>query len=582
MDERSRRTPRLLALLPAVAVLLMAAQSATAATLYAAPTSHGSGNCSAEANACTAEAAITAATSSDTVVLLGDEGTYGTTVKPLTETIKASVPDTPAAIEGAPGQPRPVIDTTAAEGVELLNASGEGRSTSLSDVEIDDTGTDTVALLTSGDVDHVIARAADGGAGCEPTTDEAGTQLVRDSLCIGEGFESDGMRLIIAGSSSTQVGRATLRNDTFYASGKFSVGMDISSHFFTVDLTAVNVITHGEVEDLSTFSNEGAVNITLSHCNYTRLSEGSGTTITESPVGSDVKTNPQFVDAAGDDLEEAPGSPTIDTGVNEAANGETDLAGRPRTIGPLTDIGAYEAVDGPTVTPTPITALTETSALLNADVDPDGAPTTVQAFLGTSTSTETATATQSPGAGTSAVAVAFPVGSLTPGTVYHYHFLAVNSVGSNASADETFTTPGTTPVPPAPGKVTLLSSTATLHGSSAPIKLSCSSPSLGCRGVLAITLRIRGRVLTRLHGHLHTHYVTVTVILAKAAFTLAAGQTATVLLPLTKEARTRLTRARHRRLAVALAARRSDGGAAATASLELIAPAKRSKRSHKH
>ena len=73
---------------------------------------------------------------------------------------------------------------------------------------------------------------------------------------------------------------------------------------------------------------------------------------------------PFFVDAEAGDFREAADSPTIDAGVNEAANGTTDLAGNPRTLPgqltcdqvplAITDIGAYEFVPVAPTCPPPI------------------------------------------------------------------------------------------------------------------------------------------------------------------------------------------------------------------------------------
>jgi hypothetical protein len=52
---------------------------------------------------------------------------------------------------------------------------------------------------------------------------------------------------------------------------------------------------------------------------------------------------PLFVDASGGDFHQAVGGPTIDAGINDAANGATDFDGESRTMNGTTDIGADEA-----------------------------------------------------------------------------------------------------------------------------------------------------------------------------------------------------------------------------------------------
>jgi len=57
--------------------------------------------------------------------------------------------------------------------------------------------------------------------------------------------------------------------------------------------------------------------------------------------------DPEFADATGDDYRLLPGSPCFDTGTNRTwMTNATDLAGAPRIINSITDMGAYELVFG--------------------------------------------------------------------------------------------------------------------------------------------------------------------------------------------------------------------------------------------
>jgi len=56
---------------------------------------------------------------------------------------------------------------------------------------------------------------------------------------------------------------------------------------------------------------------------------------------------PLFVDPAHGNFHEAPGAPTIDHGVNSAANGVHDVDGDARTVSGRTDIGADEFIPPP-------------------------------------------------------------------------------------------------------------------------------------------------------------------------------------------------------------------------------------------
>jgi hypothetical protein len=569
----SRQVCRRLAVLVPIAFACLPASAALASLRYAAPTDLGTANCESEANACTAEQAISGSSSKDTVVLLGDHGSYGSLASPLTKTLKGPKADAPATIEGAAGQPRPVIYTSAEPGLEFFEATlveGVQHATSLSDLEVQETASGLpIALATVGDVDRIVARTLHGGDACAFYGLEHGQQEASDSLCVGTGFGGSGLGIVVTGTGQTD--SVVLRNDTFYGSGEGSTrGIDIGVNDLTLDITAFNVISYGETESVAA---NGQAHIVFHSSNYDAPLQLNGAATATAPGTDGNQTAaPLFVNAPAGDFEEAPGSPTIDAGATEAANGETDLAGRPRTIGPATDIGAYEAPDPPTLTAGAVSSLSTTTATLNATVNPNYEGTTVQAFIGTSTATETPVGVpRELPAGLTPVALSFPAGSLAPGTLYHFHFTAKNGRGEVSSPDMTLTTaaatgPGPGSLKPPPGKLTLHVSRALVHGADAAVELSCSAASLGCRGELLLTRRVK--LTTVRHGRRRT--VTVTRVLARAAYSLSAGQTLSVLVPLNRHTRHELSSAPHHRLSLVAEATRSDGGAPARGVIVLV------------
>jgi hypothetical protein len=145
-------------------------------------------------------------------------------------------------------------------------------------------------------------------------------------------------------------GTVQLRNDTIVTSGTGStaVSVFVVMEGKTVTINATNVIADAETD-----ASAGATENALGVINY----DHSNLDTMNGPVTSTSgqAAPPLFVDAATGDYREAAGSPTIDAGVNDPANGETDLAGIQRTLpasvvcgGPsppaLTDIGAFEFV----------------------------------------------------------------------------------------------------------------------------------------------------------------------------------------------------------------------------------------------
>jgi hypothetical protein len=96
----------------------------------------------------------------------------------------------------------------------------------------------------------------------------------------------------------------------------------------------------------------------------------------------------------------------------------------------------------PTVTTKPASSVKDSSATLNASVNPNGQATSVLFEYGPSTSYGSKTAAKSIGSGRSATNVAIPVTGLTPGVAYHVRVVASNAVGTNGGSDQTFTTTG--------------------------------------------------------------------------------------------------------------------------------------------
>jgi hypothetical protein len=86
----------------------------------------------------------------------------------------------------------------------------------------------------------------------------------------------------------------------------------------------------------------------------------------------------------------------------------------------------------------------ETTATLNAKVDPEGVKTECKFEYGPSTMYGShVSCASAPGSGDSPVAVSAPLTGLTPGTVYHYRIVAESDGVPNYGEDKTFTTTNT-------------------------------------------------------------------------------------------------------------------------------------------
>ena len=96
----------------------------------------------------------------------------------------------------------------------------------------------------------------------------------------------------------------------------------------------------------------------------------------------------------------------------------------------------------PTVVTEAASAVTQTSATLNATVNPNGAEVsecTLEYGLTTSYGSS-ASCTPSPGSGSIPVAVSASLGSLAANTTYHFRISATNAGGTSHGSDQTFKT----------------------------------------------------------------------------------------------------------------------------------------------
>ncbi len=319
--------------------------SAIPSTDYASP--KGSGTACTQSEPCEIATALQNATSGDTVILAGDEGSYGSPQSPIVKPLEVKSGVT---LSGPYGEPRPEIYSGAMVGIET-GEGGEGQR--ISNLEIEDSAKSATAMFGSGSIERVIAKAP-AGTGCEsgPVT------TIIDSICAGEFGINDQV-------SGIGLWTLELRNDTVYATRE---GARLVSHGPGLRVTALNTILRGSLVDIGADQIAGTVAVSLEHSNYANVSAEGGALISAPGSESNQVAVPLFVNAEQGNLHEAPGSPTIDAGVNEPANGEFDLDGNPRiqpgnlscgnTKTPaVTDIGAYEAapiaLPCPPPTPTP-------------------------------------------------------------------------------------------------------------------------------------------------------------------------------------------------------------------------------------
>ena len=400
-----------------------AASAEAASQRFASVT--GTGVACSSASPCSLTQAIAGAASGDEVIV--DPGTY----VPAGGVV-VNVPNLD--IHGVAGQPRPVI-LFGADGLQFSGSAGGG---TVRHLEVDQVGGTSVIDLGvgfGGTVDDVIARgSANGGNSCFFRD-----VIVTNTICTSTGAGAAAV-LVQANLAATSM---TFRNVTAVSTGASSIGIDlqgISGHGLNSAL--VNTIAQGTSTGLVVFTDSTSSVSSVAHVSYsdvsTHMTMGTGAVIDDQ--GHNLTTPATYANVAGGDLHELASSVTVDHGVDDPANGAADLDGNPRSLGPATDIGAYELPEAPMATTSAATSVHASDAQLNAQVNPEGLPTTVSFQYGTSNAYGASTASQSAGSGLTGQPITAVLPGLAPMTTYHYRVVATSAAGSMSGGDMTFTT----------------------------------------------------------------------------------------------------------------------------------------------
>jgi hypothetical protein len=414
-------------------------------------------------------------------------------------------------LRGVPGQPRPrlLFSGPSQHGLRLMHGS------LLRDVEVEQAEDAVPAVDTAGArLDRVVVQGGEGSNDCIVNLRDA---LIRDSVVVAG-------KLPICSWADGAPDTTTYRNVTAVATQTGAAIVVIATiGSSTVDLT--NVIAQGGSaggEDISVVTDVGGhADVTVTHSNFEKLggSGGNGQII---DGGGNQHDPPKFVDAAAGDYRQAPGSVTIDAGINQPVNGAFDVDRDPRRID-TTDIGADEFVRPVIVSTGPATDIGPDSATLIGNVNEIGVPTSYHFEYGPTTAYGSETPAIDLGAEVTELPVAAKVDGLSPGTTYHFRLVATNKAGAGYGHDQSFTTApagspptgSTTGATPVFAGVSLVARTLRLSGKFITLKLSCPAGTVGgCSGLTKLSARRRTG--------------TRRVALGKARFSMAAGGRAKV------------------------------------------------------
>jgi hypothetical protein len=319
-----------------ITLCLAVPAAASAATRYAEPGGDGPEPC-LQADPCDINDATEGHVDSD--VVNGDEivllpGDYS-----VGEPVVLGDPN--LKLHGQAGQPRPRIVSTASAGIFAGTAGVE-----ISHLEVEQSGDLSGIVTNSGanvTIDEVRVHTFNPAA-FSFTCQLAGTVTMRNSVCWSSGHAGGALGINTSGGRAnvtlrnvTAISTATTNSHGIYYGGNQSGT--------TLSLTGTNVIADGVTDDVYASASSGASStVSLDHSNYDYVTQAGTATVTEPGTGTNQTAPPVYLDAATGGFHQAAGSPTIDQGANDPANGALDIDLNSRTVDGTTDIGADEFI----------------------------------------------------------------------------------------------------------------------------------------------------------------------------------------------------------------------------------------------
>ena len=320
----------LLSLLGVVLAASANASAASAAQRHADPNGGGT-DCSA-ISPCGLTTAINAAAIGDEVIVR--PGNYSAT--------DALSPPTQVTIHGVAGQPRPrIVFNSQAHWLYIHHGS------TLRHMEIRQESWGLALSAWASVVDQVVLT----GAGPGFSTARIDNSTIRNSVVTSSG--ANGRAIQTSGWGYTSDVTSSYRNVTAIATGVGGVAIEAdagSTGKATANL--VNVIARAPAFGLHARTDSSGAKATINFAYSNRNGElRTGTNADIVPGAGNLAANPNFVNPATGDYRQAPGSPTIDAGLDVPGNGEFDLDGDSRVVGTTTDIGADEFAPKPAEQP---------------------------------------------------------------------------------------------------------------------------------------------------------------------------------------------------------------------------------------
>jgi hypothetical protein len=345
-------------------------------------------------------------------------------------------------LAGATYLPTATLTFTNTTGVQTVEGPTTLPAARVDGAQVEPLGSELFALKASVAVTFKnVDETSGGGSGVAPAIDDFGTLVVESSTLAG----NNGQGVRVEGGAT-----ATMRNSTLSDGLDFGLVNNGTASFFnsTVAFNKFGLENQGTLKLTNTIvakNTSGDCVLGAGTSTTSDHSLDSDGTCSATLSKMDPLLNTKLIFQGGSTPTHAISqftSPAHDAG-NIATCTTVDQRGftRPDDAATACDLGAVEGVP-PTVETKAATLVTQTSATLNASVNPN-------AFLvseckleyGLTTSYgKSAPCTPKPGSGTTAEPVSAALESLEENTEYHFRISATNVNGTNVGADATFKT----------------------------------------------------------------------------------------------------------------------------------------------
>ena len=348
---------RLAGVLVVLMLMLVGASQAMATARYAVPGGDASDpNCFAKTSNCSAQHALDVSQTNDEVIFA--TGTYDIGSASLTQSHPGQD------VHGEDGQPPPRIVSNSG-GPVMYSCICTNSDASISHMTFENHGTGGGLFMVGGASGHAATVDNVQASGANQTL----IVYILDTVVTNTSAFANATN----GIAIISVANATYRGVTALAPANGGVALQQGPNGSTTTGIVRNAILSGGSggADLKT-SNSGSTfgNVDIDFSNYANVSNCSGCTLTQGPNSQALP--PNLVDRANGNFHETIDSPTIDSGEDSANNGNFDVDGDPRKVGPAPDIGADEFVPGHapppvnTTPPPPSTALVGSNPLIQA------------------------------------------------------------------------------------------------------------------------------------------------------------------------------------------------------------------------